>query len=57
MKKSWVYKELYESRNFKGSFKNLYTGLIYGAVQGFLTKVFLFLIINKGKWTIQSTHQ
>jgi len=44
MKKSWVYKELYESRNFKGSFKNLYTGLIYGAVQGFLTKVFFIFI-------------
>jgi electron-transferring-flavoprotein dehydrogenase len=30
MEKSWVWEELHSARNIKGSFKNLYTGLIYG---------------------------
>ena len=36
MKKSWVFEELYQSRNFKNSFKNLYTGLAYGGIFKFL---------------------
>lgn len=32
MKKSWVFEELKQTRNFKNSFKNLYTGLAYGGV-------------------------
>lgn len=29
MEKSWTYKELYQTRNFKNSFHNIYSGLIY----------------------------
>ena len=36
MEKSWVWDELHAARNIKGSFKNLYTGLIYGGVYKFL---------------------
>lgn len=40
VKKSWVWDELYRSRNFKGSFKyNIYTGLLYGGFDGFISKV------------------
>jgi electron-transferring-flavoprotein dehydrogenase len=37
IKKSWIWKEMHESRNFKNSFKNLYTGLFYGGVFKFLS--------------------
>ncbi len=36
IKESWVWDELVASRNFKNSFKNLYTGLAYGGVFKFL---------------------
>ena len=40
IKKSWIYDELYRSRNFKGSFKlSLFGGLLYGAFDAFITKV------------------
>lgn len=29
VKDSWVFKDMKRARNFKGSFKNLYSGLIY----------------------------
>lgn len=32
MEKSWVWDELHAARNIKNSFKNLYTGLIYGGI-------------------------
>jgi electron-transferring-flavoprotein dehydrogenase len=32
MEKSWVWEELHAARNIKNSFKNLYTGLLYGGV-------------------------
>jgi hypothetical protein len=32
MEKSWVWNELHAARNIKNSFKNLYTGLIYGGI-------------------------
>ncbi len=39
MKKSWVFEELYLSRNFKGAWKfNLYAGLAYGAFINFFFK-------------------
>jgi electron-transferring-flavoprotein dehydrogenase len=36
MEKSWVWNELHAARNIKNSFKNLYTGLIYGGIYKFL---------------------
>jgi electron-transferring-flavoprotein dehydrogenase len=36
MENSWVWDELYSARNIKGSFKNLYTGMLYGGVYRFL---------------------
>ncbi|KAM3140543.1 hypothetical protein pb186bvf_007355 [Paramecium bursaria] len=39
VQKSWIYDELYRSRNFKGSFKfSLFGGLLYGAFDAFITK-------------------
>jgi electron-transferring-flavoprotein dehydrogenase len=39
LKQSWIYKELYQTRNFKGAFKrNLYAGLIHAGVISFITK-------------------
>lgn len=32
MKRSWVWKELYQTRNFKNSFKNIFTGLAYSGI-------------------------
>jgi hypothetical protein len=32
MKKSWVWDELYQTRNFKNSFKNIIAGFAYSAV-------------------------
>jgi len=50
VKKSWIYDELYRSRNFKGSFKyNIYSGLIYGGFDGFISKVNLKFIILIGQ--------
>lgn len=49
MKKSWVWDELYESRNFKNSFKNLWTGMAYGGVFKFLNGKEPFDIRNKKK--------
>ena len=36
MESSWVWDELHAARNIKGSFKNLYTGLMYGGIYKFL---------------------
>lgn len=39
VKKSWIWDELYRSRNFKGSFKyNIYSGLLYGGFDSFISK-------------------
>lgn len=46
--KSKIYKELHETRNFKGAFKgNLFTGLIHGALSGFLMK-------GREPWSLRS---
>ena len=43
-----IYEELHKSRNFKGAFKiNLYTGLIHGAISGFITK-------GREPWSLRS---
>lgn len=48
MKKSWVFEELYISRNFKGAWKfNMYVGLIYGAFINFISK-------GKEFWSIRT---
>ncbi|CAD8136067.1 unnamed protein product [Paramecium octaurelia] len=48
VKSSWIYDELYRSRNFKGSFQyNIYSGLIYGAFDGFISK-------GREPWNIKS---
>ena len=40
MKQSDIFKELYSSRNFKGSFRyGLYGGLLYGGFNNFISKV------------------
>lgn len=45
IKKSWVFKELKTTRNFKGAYKfNMYTGLLYGGIHKFLNVI---IIINK----------
>lgn len=45
VKKSWIYDELYRSRNFKGSFKySIYGGLLYGAFDSFISRVYNILI-------------
>ena len=49
MKNSWVWDELQVSRNFKNSFKTLYTGLAYGGVFKFLNGREPFDIRNKKK--------
>lgn len=36
LKKSWVWDELYESRNFRNGFTSLSSGLLYGGVFRFL---------------------
>ena len=39
MRKSWVYQELYEERNLKKVFKkNMYAGMIYAGLNGFIFK-------------------
>lgn len=48
MEKSWVWDELHAARNIKGSFKNLYTGLIYGGVYKLLEGKEPFDLRNKG---------
>jgi len=48
IKKTWMWKELYESRNFKGGFKgNVYTGL----TQGFLISTFTH---GKEPWNLKN---
>ena len=48
MKKSWVFEELYLSRNFKGAWKfNMYAGLIYGAFINFISR-------GKEFWSIRN---
>lgn len=49
MKNSWVWDELIASRNFKNSFKNLYTGLAYAGVFKVLNGNEPFDIRNKKK--------
>jgi hypothetical protein len=29
MEKSWTFEEMYKTRNFKNSFKNIYQGMMY----------------------------
>lgn len=49
MKNSWVFEELKQTRNFKNSFKNLYTGLAYGGLFKFLKGKEPFDLRNKVK--------
>jgi hypothetical protein len=42
-----VWDELHAARNFKGSFKNLYTGLIYGGIYKLLEGKEPFELRNK----------
>lgn len=49
IKNSWVWDELYESRNFKNSFKTLKTGLAYGGLFKFLNGRQPFDIRSKEK--------
>jgi hypothetical protein len=39
MKKTWVYKEMYEERNLKKMFKiNMYAGILYAGLSGHVFK-------------------
>lgn len=49
MQNSWVWQELHAARNIKNSFKNLYTGLLYGGVYKFLEGKQSFDLRNKVK--------
>lgn len=49
MEKSWVWDELHAARNIKNSFKNLYTGLLYGGVYKLLGGKEPIDIRNRGK--------
>ena len=49
MEKSWVWDELRSARNIKGSFKNMYTGLMYGGIYKFLNGKEPFDLRNKVK--------
>ena len=49
MENSWVWDELRSARNIKGSFKNMYTGLMYGGIYKFLNGKEPFDLRNKVK--------
>jgi len=48
MEKSWVWEELHSARNIKGSFKNLYTGTLYGGFYKFFKGKEPFHLRNSG---------
>lgn len=39
LKKTWIYKDLYTTRNFKGAFKkSLYLGFMHAGITGLITR-------------------